>query len=96
MNTFEPEVTAFDLLTPIVTHIYNELERVFTAEGTPVPTLTGNMLIVPEIGAVWFELKDETNTLTWVTADMPMRAAWGETLVIATSREEALTYDESN
>jgi len=89
-------MNAFEALAPIVIHIEAELERVFTAEGAPVPTLTGNMLIVPEIGAVWFELQDGTNTLTWVTADMEMRAAWGETLVIATSREEALTYDESN
>lgn len=86
--------TALEALTPVLQHIEAELPRTFTGEVD----LTGNMLFSIETASVWFEVKftGYGDKLRWLTADMAERAEPRETLVYVESREEALTYDESN
>lgn len=88
--------TLMETIQPTVDRVRAELARQQSEEGLPAVTLTGNMLFVEEIDAVWFEVADERQTTYWVTADMEERADWGGFLVAAESREEALSYDESN
>lgn len=88
--------TAVEALATTVAVIRLELKRMYVTDGLPVPELTGNMLLVEQYGAVWFEVKTAEDLLYWVTADMAMRAEMGELLVAAESRDEALAYDESN
>ena len=83
--------TAIEAILPVIEHIQAELAETFTLGHT----LTGDMLFSIETGAVWFEIK-KYDQLSWVTADMEMRAEPRETLVYAGTREEALAYDESN
>jgi hypothetical protein len=84
-------MTAIEDILPTIEHIQAELAEVFVT----APELTGNMLFSIETGAVWFEIK-KYDQLSWVTADMEMRAEARETLVYAPTREDALAYDESN
>ena len=83
--------TAIEAILPAIEHIKAELAETFIK----APELTGNMLFSIETGAVWFEIK-KYDQLSWVTADMEMRAEPRETLVYAPTREAALAYDESN
>lgn len=85
-----------ETIQPTIDHIRKELAEQGKKLGMTEPnTLTGNMLFVEEIDAVWFETEYK-GTTCWVTADMEERADWGETLVYAADRDEALHYDESN